>query len=138
MDFILAPAHATDLTIGAERLREHTDIVVLGDKGSISQLLARELAQQNRLRLLTLPRRNESRQVPVALRRLLHAQRQISETMHDQLTEQFDISVNHAHSFGGLCTRLYTKLTAHTLSIYLNRLLGHVDFLHLKRLAFPN
>ncbi len=45
---------------------------------------------------------------------------------------------NHAHTFWGLCRRLYTKLTAHTLCIYLNRLLGNADFLQIKRLAFPH
>jgi len=33
---------------------------------------------------------------------------------------------------------LYTKLTAHTLSIYVNRLLGKADVLQIKALAFPN
>ena len=37
----------------------------------------------------------------------------------------------------GLCTRLYAKLTAHTLCIYLNRLIGKPDFLRIKSLAFP-
>jgi len=137
VDFILAPAHAADLTIGAELLRDHTDVVVLGDKGYISQPLATELAQQNRVQVLTIPRRTQKRQLPRAVRQLLNAQRQIIETVHDQLTEQFDIGTNHAHSFWGLCTRLYTKLTAHTFSIYLNRLFGNIDFLRIKRLAFP-
>lgn len=37
----------------------------------------------------------------------------------------------------GLCTRLYTKHTAHTLCRYINRLLGKPDFLQIKSLAFP-
>jgi hypothetical protein len=37
-----------------------------------------------------------------------------------------------------LCTRLYTKLVAHTLCIYLNRLLGKQNFLQIKSLAFQN
>lgn len=138
LDFVLAPAHATDLTMGAELLYEHTDLVVIGDKGYISQPLATVLAQHNRLALLTIPRRNEKRHLPAVIARLLNAQRQIIETVHDQLTEQFQLSTNHAHSFWGLCTRLYTKLTAHTVSIYLNRLLGNDNFLQIKRLAFPN
>ncbi len=138
VDFILAPAHAADVTLGAELLQEHTDLVVLGDKGYISRLLAHELAQHNRLQLLTVPRRNQHRGMPPALARLLNAQRQIIETVHDQLTEQFHGDTNHAHSFWGLCTRLHTKLAAHTLSIYLNRLFGNVNFLQIKRLAFPN
>jgi hypothetical protein len=137
LDFILAPAHAADLMIGAELLREHTDLVVLGDKGYISQPVADELVQQNRVQVLTIPRRSQKRQLPRAVARLLNAERQISATVHDQLTEQLHIDTNHAHSFWGWCTRLYTKLTAHTASIYLNRLCGNVDFLQIKRLAFP-
>jgi hypothetical protein len=85
LDFILAPAHAADLSIGAELLREHTDIVVLGDKGYISQPLTTELAQQNRVQVLTIPRRTQKRQLPRAVCELLNAQRQMIETVHDQL-----------------------------------------------------
>lgn len=138
LDFVLAPAHAADLTLGAELLREHTDVVVLGDKDDISQPLASELAQHNRVQLLTIPRRTQKHQLPSAVVQLLNAQRQIIATVHDQLTEQLHVDTNHAHSFWGLCTRFYTKLTAHTLSIYLNRLFGNVDFLQIKGLAFPN
>ena len=138
LDFVLAPAHATDLTIGEELLSEHTDLVVIGDKGYISDRLAALLAEHNRVQLLTMPRRNQKRQLPTHVAHLLNARRQIIETVHGQLTEQLRIEINHAHSGWGLCARLYTKLTAHTLSIYLNRLLGNVDFLQIKRLAFPN
>ncbi len=69
---------------------------------------------------------------------MLNAERQMIETVHDQLTEQFHVDTNHAYSFWGLCARLYTKLTAHTLCIYVNRLLGNADCLQIKRLAFPN
>jgi hypothetical protein len=138
LDFVLAPAHAADVTVGAELLREHTDRVVLGDKGYLSEPLATELAQHNQLRLLTIPRRNQKRQLPAEVALLFNAQRQITESVHDQLTEQFGIATNHAHSFWGLCTRVYTKLAAHTLSVYLNQLLGNVNFRQVKRLAFPN
>ncbi|HVO41225.1 MAG TPA: hypothetical protein VMT34_01320, partial [Aggregatilineales bacterium] len=66
-----------------------------------------------------------------------NAVRQIIETVNGQLVEQFNIQVNHAHSFWGLCTRLLTKLAAHTLCIYLNRLTGKADFFPIKALAFP-
>jgi hypothetical protein len=67
----------------------------------------------------------------------IKAIRQIIETVNGQLTDQFAIERNYAHSFGGLCARLYTKLTAHTLCLYLNRLLGNPDWLQIKGLAFP-
>jgi hypothetical protein len=138
LDFELAPANATDLEVGFELLSEHTDLQVLGDKGYISAAKAAELWQQNRLRLRTLPRRNQKHQLPAEVQHLYNAVRQLIETVNGQLSEQFHIEINHAHTFWGLCTRLYTKLTAHTLCIYLNRLLGKPDFLQIKALAFPN
>jgi hypothetical protein len=138
LDFELAPAHATDLEVGLEMLREHTDLEVLGDKAYISAEKAAELWQHNRIRLKTLPRRNQKRQLSPYGQHLYNAMRQIIETVNGQLSEHFHIEQNHAHTFWGLCTRLYTKLTAHTLCIYLNRLLGNPDFLHIKALAFPN
>jgi hypothetical protein len=117
LDFHLAPAHVADRTVGAELLAEHTDLTVLGDKGYISAPLAAELAAANHVQLLTVPRRNQKRQLPISVARLLNAQRQIIETVHDQLTEQFHVDTNHAYSFTGLCARLYTKLTAHTLCV---------------------
>lgn len=96
------------------------------------------MAQHNRVALLTIPRRNQQRHLSVEIVRLLHGWRQIIEAVHDQRTEQFRIGSNHAHSVWGVCTHFYTKLTAHTLSVYLTRLFGNVNCLQLKRLAFPN
>ncbi len=117
LDFHLAPAHVPDLLVGAGVLMDHADLTVLGDKGYISAPLATELAATNQTRLLTPPRQNQRQQLPPAVTRLLNAERQIIETVHDQLTEQFHVDTNHAHSFWGLCARLYTKLAAHTLCI---------------------
>jgi hypothetical protein len=137
LDFELAPANATDLEVGFELLSEHTALDVIGDKAYISAQKAAELWQHNRLRLRTLPRRNQKKQLPPEVKRLFNTVRQLIETVNGQLTEQFNIETNHAHTFWGLCTRLYTKLAAHTLCIYINRLLGKHDFLQIKSLAFP-
>jgi IS5 family transposase len=137
LDFHLAPANASDLSVGVELLSEHTDLSVLGDKAYISAAEAAELWRQQRIRLTTLPRRNQKRQVPSAVARTINAGRQIIETVNGQLAEQFHVEKNHAHTFWGLCARLLTKLTAHTLCIYLNRLLGNPHWLRIKALAFP-
>jgi len=137
LDFELAPANETDLTVGLELLEHHTDLTVYGDKGYISADVAAELLRTNRLRLLTLPRANQKTHVPAPVRKTFNTVRQIIETVNGQLTEQLHIEHNHAHTFWGLCTRLYTKLTAHTLCIFINRLLGKPDFLQIKGLAFP-
>jgi IS5 family transposase len=138
LDFELAPANAPDLTVGEELLANHTDLDVVGDKGYISAEVASKLLRRNGIRLLTLPRRNQKRQLPEVIEHLINSVRQIIETVNGQLAEQFNIERTYAHSFWGLCARLYTKLTAHTLCIYINRMLGKRDFLQIKSLAFPN
>ncbi len=137
LDFELAGASIDERAIALEMLSDHTDLDVIGDKGYISKAKAAALWQHNRIRLRTLPKCNQSPQPSPATRRLFNSVRQIIETVNAQLTEQFHLETNHAHTFWGLCTRLYTKLTAHTLCIYLNRLLGNADFLQIKKLAFP-
>lgn len=137
IDFILAPANEHDLTVGRELLASHYNLEVLGDKGYVSQDAAEELEMYNGIRLRAIPRRNQKKQLPEPVRKLFNAVRQIIETVNGQLTEQFHIETNHAHTFWGLCTRLFTKLAAHTLCIHLNRLLGNPNFLQIKSLAFP-
>ena len=137
-DFALAPASASDVAVGAELLREQIALTVVGDKGYISAPLAEELRAEHAVALLTVPRRNQRQQLPAAAARLRNGVRQISETVNDQLTEQFGLARHHAHTFRGLCARLYTKLTAHTRCLSRNRALGTADFLQIKVLAFPN
>lgn len=137
LDFELAPANVTDLQAGYDLLEEHTDLDAVADKGYISQPVAQALAQGNGVCLMTVPRANQKKQLPAGVADCINRVRQIIETVNGQLVDQLNIQTNHAHTFRGLCTRLYTKLTAHTFCIYINRLLGKADFLHIKELAFP-
>jgi len=137
-DFELAPANITDRAAGGELLEGHAHLQVLADKGYISRPLAEELRCQHDLLLLTVPRRNQSPQPSAAFCHLHAHLRQVIETVNSQLALQFHVETNHAHSFWGLTARLYTKLAAHTLCVWLNRLLGVPHLLHLKSLAFPN
>jgi len=137
-DFVLAPASVSDVAVGADLLREHVGLTVLGDKGYSSAPLADKLRADCGVALLTVPRRNQRRQLPAAVARLLNGARQIVETVNDRPTEQFGLAHHHAHTFQGLCARLYCKLTAHTLCLLLNRRLGIADWLQIKALSFPN
>jgi Transposase DDE domain len=137
LDFILAPASVTDLSVGEELLVQHEHLEVFGDKAFISAAVAAALWETRSIHLHTIPRSNQTVQLPPDMRRLHNRVRQIIETVNGQLVEQFHIELNHAHTFWGLCARLVSKLTAHTLSIYLNQLLGKPDPLHIKALAFP-
>ncbi len=137
LDFELTSATADERDAARDLLSDKRDLTVIGDKGFVSEALATELLQQANVRILTLKRRNQHQREAPEVRHLINQVRQIIETVNGQLTEQFQIETNHAHSFWGLCARLYTKLTAHTLCIYLNRLLGNPDWLQIKALAFP-
>ncbi len=136
-DVVLAPANASDVTVGEELLGAQQDLAAIGDKGYISAPLAAALRDERGVLLLTVPRRNQRAQLPPDVTALRNRWRQIVETVNDQLTEQFHLGRHHAHTFRGLCARLYTKLAAHTLCVYLNRLLGAPDCLQIKALAFP-
>ncbi len=138
LDFELAPANAADVTVGEELLAQHTDLTVLGDKGYVSAAVKEELWRRNRLRLIALQRQNQKDQLSPGMTKLINRVRQLIETVNGQLTTQFNIEKNRAYSFYSLCARLYTKLTAHTLCVYINRLLGKTKVLQIKSLAFPN
>ncbi len=141
LDFEMAPANLTDLEVGQELLHRHHDLdaglTVVADKGYVSEPVAQALLQGNNICLLTVPRANQKRQLPPQVARRLNGIRQIIETVNAQLQEQFNIERNHAHTFWGLCARLYSKLTAHTLCLFINRALGKPHFLRIKQLAFP-
>ena len=49
LDFELAPAHLTDLAVGAELLAEQTDLLVIGDKGYISAQQAAHLLESSQI-----------------------------------------------------------------------------------------
>lgn len=138
MDFELAPASAANLTVGAELLAEHTNLTVLADKGYNSTAVAQALREQNQVNLIALRRTNQQQPLPEALTHLINQVRQLIETVNRQLAEQLNIERNRAHTFYGLIARLLTKLTAHTLCTYINRLLSKADILQIKQSAFPN
>lgn len=137
VDFELAPASETDLSVGYELLSNHQNKQVIGDKAYINAQIKDQLAQINRIDLITAPRRNQKQQISRQTKRWINQIRQIVETVNGQLSQQFHIQKNHAHSFWGVCTRLYAKLTAHTLCIYLNQLVKKEACLQIKQLAFP-
>jgi hypothetical protein len=137
-DFVLAPASVNDHLVAPDLLGECWDLLVLGDKGYIDASLARAAREERGVTLATPLRRNQRVQRDPLFVRLLNGMRQIIETVNDQLEEQFRIGRNHARTFGGLCVRLASKLTAHTLCMYINRLAGKANALQIKALAFPN
>jgi Transposase DDE domain len=136
LDFELTGATGDEREVAMDLLPAQPGRTFLGDKGYVGADLAAHLAAQG-VRLVALRRANQREPLPDGLTDLVQRFRQIIETVNGQLSEQFAVEHNYAHSFWGLCARLYTKLAAHTLSIHLNRLLGTPVWLQIKGLAFP-
>ena len=134
-DFVLAPANLLDLAVGRELLAEQHDLDALGDKAYVSRPVAEQLAAEAAVRLLTIPRRNQRDQTAASMAPEHRQLRAIIETVIDQLSEQFGIEEQHAHSFWGLCTRLYAKLTAHTICQWVNWQQGDPDWRSIKKLV---
>lgn len=135
LDFELTAANADERDAAEDLLPLYPGRTFLGDKGYVSADLAEYLLRCG-VKLIALRRENQHEQLPEPLRRLITRFRELIETVNGQLTEQFNLEHNYAHSFWGLCARLYTKLAGHTLCIYLNRLLGNPEWLQIKGLAF--
>lgn len=135
LDFELTAANADERDAAEDLLPLHAGRTYLADKGYVSADLAERLLQYG-VKLVTLRRENQHEQLPDSLKRLVTRFREMIETVNGQLTEQLNIEHNYAHSFWGLCARLYTKLAAHTLCVYLNRRLGNPEWLQIKGLAF--
>jgi hypothetical protein len=137
-DFALASANLLDLAVGRPLLAEQVGLVVLGDKAYVSRPAATALRAEAGVALLTIPRRNQRDQTAAVMASEHRQLRAIIETVNDQLSEQFRIEENHAHTFWGLCTRLYAKLTAHTVCQWLNWMTGDPDWRSIKKLALLN
>jgi IS5 family transposase len=137
LDFELMAANADERDAAEDLLPLYPGRTFLGDKGYVSADFAERLRGCG-VKLIALRRKNQHEQLPEPLRRLITRFREIIETVNGQLTEQFNIEHNYAHSFWGLCARLYTKLAAHTLCIHLNRVLGNPEWLKIKGLAFAS
>jgi hypothetical protein len=135
LDFELTAANADEREAAEDLLPLHPGRTYLADKGYVSADLAERLRRYGVI-LVTLRRENQHEQLPAPLKRLVTRFREMIETVNGQLTEQLNIEHNYAHSFWGLCARLYTKLAAHTLCVYLNRRLGNPEWLQIKGLAF--
>jgi len=127
LDFLPAPANVNDLEAGAELLAKHRDLLVLGDKGYRSAPVAAELLAEAGITLLTVPRMTQRVQRAPAHAALHTRWRQLVETVNGQLAQRFGIEENKAHSVDGLRARRYSKLTAHTFAVFLNRCLGSPD-----------
>ena len=108
-----------DLTDGVQGL-------VIGDKGYISAFLKAELALTG-VDLQTPLRANMTDTRNPCVVRQLTTTRRLGETVIGQLAERFHLEKIRARDRWHLTSRMARKVLAHTLCIFVNRLLGRSD-----------
>lgn len=134
----------TDITITPANIDERESLwdivrsingVLLADKGLIGQDFQKELKKYTGIHLWTPKRYNmKVQREPPELERFFTATRRLVETVIGQLTEQFKIEKVRAKKLWYFSNRIIRKILAHTVCIFINKLLGN-SALQLERLA---
>lgn len=99
-------------------LKLKADSIILGDKGYVSEPLARKLKEQGQT-LLPLKRSNAREKYPPLLQEAIFRTRRRIETTFSQLAGQFNAERVLSKTFNGLSLRLLTKILAFNLCFLL-------------------
>ncbi len=126
MGFLLTPASRYDNQPVVELLDSFSHHLkqLLGDGAYNDAALQCYLAQYRSLQLLAPAKVNQLPKRSQPAQRQLNRLRLICETVNAQLQEQLHLSKHYAKSTWGLMTRLAAKVTAHSVGMMLNILLG--------------
>jgi hypothetical protein len=136
MSFLLTPANRYDNQPVVELLDSFSHHLkqLLGDGAYNDATLQTFLAQYRSLELLAPAKVNQAPQRSREAQKQLNRLRLICETVNSQLQEQLHLSKHYAKSTWGAMTRIAAKLTAHSVAMMVNQLLGRPP-LHLAGLA---
>lgn len=128
--FAITKAHIPDIHYLQHIKQHYAGCLLLADRAYLSNPLQQELFDKYQLILNTPMRRNQKnyRKQPAVFRKT----RRRIETIFSQLSDQFDIQKNYAKSFWGLATRLLAKITALTISQFINFINGRFHINHVK------
>lgn len=133
-DFVLAKASHHDVSLVWDLVNYYQNLSVIGDKGYVSSNLEKELKTARNVNLLAMKRKNQQSYTKHE-NDLLGKTRKLVETIFSQLTEQFNLSQVRAKSLWGLITRINTKITAHTIASFINKIFG-LSMINIKDLVF--
>jgi hypothetical protein len=121
--FDLFHARPHDVNFLETLVRYLDDCLVFADKGFIDQERSRRLEESQGVLVLTPKRSNQKQQTPLQSY-VVNSYRPLIETVFSQLTEHMHLQGLGAKTGVGLCKRVLAVLTAFTLGIYINFVLG--------------
>jgi hypothetical protein len=120
----LVSARPHDVQLLEELLAQLRQVIALGDKGFICDPKRVRLAQDQQVILITYRRANQKVQNTPLEQWLLNQYRQLIETVFSQLDGHMHLQHTGAKTDLGLVKRIIGIMTAFTLGIFLNFLLG--------------
>src|SRR5713226_7379528 len=126
MSFLITPASPYDNQPVVELLDSFSHHLkrLLGDGAYNDAALQSFLEQYRSLELLAPARVNQPPQRSKQAQQQLNRLRLICETVNAQLQEQLHLSKHYAKSTWGMMTRIAAKVTAHSVGMMVNALLG--------------
>ena len=126
LGFLLTPASCYDNQSVVELLDSvsHHLQRLLGDGAYNDAALQSYLQQHRALQLLAPTKANQVPKRAPSAQKQLKRLRLICETVNAQLQEQLHLSKHYAKSIWGLMTRIAAKVTAHSVGMIVNSLLG--------------
>jgi hypothetical protein len=126
LGFLLTPANCYDNQPVVELLDSFSHHLqrLLGDGAYNDAALESYLEHYRSLLLLSPAKSNQAPKRSPAAQKQLNRLRLICETVNAQLQEQLHLSKHSAKSTWGLMTRLAAKITAHSVGMMVNTLLG--------------
>lgn len=136
-DFMVTAANIDDRDALMELTSFHPNIQIIGDKGYVSNDLAKAIANEQSSLLFALKRKNSKDPYPKGLRNYLSKTRRRIETSFSQLASQFNMNRVFAKSKLGLMTRITLKVLAHNVCYFINSLCGNSESIgKIKHLVF--
>lgn len=125
IDFCLTGAAPYDNQVVVEFLGRHQEQIrlALGDKAYNDHDLQTYLEEHLNL-ILWAPKKKNQKQQVTNLDKTKSRMRLMVEIVNAQVQEQFHLTKHYAKSEWGLFTRIASKITAHTLGIIINKILG--------------
>lgn len=121
--WLLAPGSYEDRKPMAALLENRQGLAIIGDKGYVSEDLARRLWETDQHLLLALKKDNQKVQWPDGIQRILGFLRHRVETTFSVLGTAFNFERPKSRSLTGLIARTTTKILAHTISFFLAEIL---------------
>ena len=136
-NFLVTAANIDDRDALLELTSSHRSLQIIGDKGYVSDDLAKAIANEQSNLLFALKRKNSKDPYPKGLRNYFTKTRRRIETSFSQLASQFSINRVFAKSKLGLMTRITLKVLAHNVCYFINSLCRNSDSIgKIKHLVF--